>query len=90
MDIAGLSKLTADSIILIISVLGFMVNAFCWTLSASNEWSIQTFGFATEEFQVTADRLGVYLPVVSGAMNTILARHLTRYCRSISIILSLW
>lgn len=24
----------------------------------------QTFGFATEEFQVTADRLGVYLPVV--------------------------
>lgn len=46
MDISGLSKLTADSIILIVSVLGFM-----------------TFGFATEEFQVTADRLGVYLPV---------------------------
>ncbi|PFH52311.1 hypothetical protein AMATHDRAFT_46432 [Amanita thiersii Skay4041] len=46
MDIAGLSKLTADTIILLVSVLGFM-----------------TFGFATEEFQVTADRLGVYLPV---------------------------
>lgn len=26
---------------------------------------LQTFGFATEEFEVTADRLGVYLPVVS-------------------------
>ncbi|KAF8899167.1 heterokaryon incompatibility protein Het-C-domain-containing protein [Infundibulicybe gibba] len=46
MDIAGLSKLTADSLVLVVSVLGFM-----------------TFGFATEEFQVTADRLGVYLPV---------------------------
>ncbi|KLO15072.1 Het-C-domain-containing protein, partial [Schizopora paradoxa] len=46
MDIAGLSKLSADTIVLLISVLGFM-----------------TFGFATEEFEVTADRLGVYLPV---------------------------
>ncbi|KAF9531855.1 heterokaryon incompatibility Het-C [Crepidotus variabilis] len=46
MDIAGLSKLTADSLILVVSVLGFM-----------------TFGFATQEFEVTADRLGVYLPV---------------------------
>ncbi|KNZ80575.1 hypothetical protein J132_04817 [Termitomyces sp. J132] len=46
MDIAGLSKLTADTLVLIVSVLGFV-----------------TFGFATEEFQVTADRLGVYLPV---------------------------
>ncbi|KII94013.1 hypothetical protein PLICRDRAFT_412726 [Plicaturopsis crispa FD-325 SS-3] len=46
MDIAGLSKLTADTLVLVVSVLGFM-----------------TFGFATEEFQVTADRLGVYLPV---------------------------
>jgi hypothetical protein len=25
---------------------------------------IQTFGFATEEFQVTTERLGVYLPTV--------------------------
>ncbi|KAJ6486163.1 Het-C-domain-containing protein [Mycena vitilis] len=46
MDIGGLSKLTADSLVLVVSVLGFM-----------------TFGFATEEFQVTAERLGVYLPV---------------------------
>ncbi|KAH9081787.1 Het-C-domain-containing protein [Lactarius deliciosus] len=47
MDIAGLSKLSADTLVLVVSVLGFM-----------------TFGFATEEFEVTADRLGVYLPVV--------------------------
>ncbi|THH30634.1 hypothetical protein EUX98_g3548 [Antrodiella citrinella] len=46
MDIAGLEKLTADTIVLIVSVLGFM-----------------TFGFATEEFEVTPARLGVYLPV---------------------------
>ncbi|CEL53878.1 hypothetical protein RSOLAG1IB_06660 [Rhizoctonia solani AG-1 IB] len=46
MDIAGLSKLTAQSLITVVSVLGFM-----------------TFGFATEEFEITADRLGVYLPV---------------------------
>ncbi|KAF8167442.1 heterokaryon incompatibility protein Het-C-domain-containing protein [Crassisporium funariophilum] len=46
MDIAGLSKLSADTLILVVSVLGFM-----------------TFGFSTEEFAVTADRLGVYLPV---------------------------
>ncbi|KAI0756549.1 heterokaryon incompatibility protein Het-C-domain-containing protein [Daedaleopsis nitida] len=45
MDIAGLSKLSADTLVLIVSILGFL-----------------TFGFATEEFQVTADRLGVYLP----------------------------
>ena len=29
--------------------------------------STQTFGFATEEFEVTAERLGVYLPVVSAS-----------------------
>ncbi|KAF4611401.1 hypothetical protein D9613_004172 [Agrocybe pediades] len=46
MDIAGLSKLSADTLVLIVSVLGFM-----------------TFGFASQEFEVTADRLGVYLPV---------------------------
>ncbi|KAK7686586.1 hypothetical protein QCA50_010186 [Cerrena zonata] len=46
MDIAGLSKLTGDTIVLIVGVLGFL-----------------TFGFATEEYQVTPDRLGVYLPV---------------------------
>ncbi|KAI0375460.1 Het-C-domain-containing protein [Pilatotrama ljubarskyi] len=46
MDIAGLSKFSADTLVLIVSVLGFL-----------------TFGFATDEFEVTADRLGVYLPV---------------------------
>ncbi|KAI0274933.1 heterokaryon incompatibility Het-C [Gloeopeniophorella convolvens] len=46
MDIAGLSKLSADTLVLIVAVLGFM-----------------TFGFATEEFEVTPERLGVYLPV---------------------------
>lgn len=46
LDINSLSKLSADTLILIVAVLGFM-----------------TFGFATDEFQVTADRLGVYLPV---------------------------
>jgi len=46
MDIAGLSKLTAQTLVTVVSALGFM-----------------TFGFATEEFQVTPDRLGVYLPV---------------------------
>lgn len=46
MDIAGLSKLTAQTLVTVVSALGFM-----------------TFGFATEEFQVTADRLGVYLPI---------------------------
>ncbi|KAF9442817.1 heterokaryon incompatibility Het-C [Macrolepiota fuliginosa MF-IS2] len=46
MDIAGLSKLSADTITLIVAVLGFM-----------------TFGFATQEFEVTQERLGVYLPV---------------------------
>ncbi|KAK0208698.1 Het-C-domain-containing protein [Desarmillaria ectypa] len=46
MDIAGLSKLSADTLVLLVSVLGFMA-----------------FGFATREFEVTPDRLGVYLPV---------------------------
>ncbi|KAG6874423.1 hypothetical protein C0995_015159 [Termitomyces sp. Mi166 len=54
MDIAGLSKLTADTLVLIVSVLGFVVGKL---------EHVQTFGFATEEFEVTADRLGVYLPV---------------------------
>ncbi|KAJ2923604.1 hypothetical protein H1R20_g13491, partial [Candolleomyces eurysporus] len=46
MDIAGLTKLSADTLVLIVSVLGFM-----------------TFGFTTQEFEITPDRLGVYLPV---------------------------
>lgn len=46
MDIAGLTKLSADTLVLIVAVLGFM-----------------TFGYTTEEFEVTAERLGVYLPV---------------------------
>ncbi|TFL06149.1 heterokaryon incompatibility protein Het-C-domain-containing protein [Pterulicium gracile] len=45
MDIAGLSKLSAETLVLVVSVLGFM-----------------TFGYVTEEYEVTADRLGVYLP----------------------------
>ncbi|KIY50666.1 heterokaryon incompatibility Het-C, partial [Fistulina hepatica ATCC 64428] len=45
-DIAGLSKLAIDSIVLLVAVLGFV-----------------DFGFATEEFQVTKERLGVYLTV---------------------------
>jgi len=48
MDVAGLSKATADTIILVLSILGFM-----------------TFGYATEEFKLTPERLGVYLPIVS-------------------------
>ncbi|EJD42358.1 heterokaryon incompatibility Het-C [Auricularia subglabra TFB-10046 SS5] len=46
MDIGGLSKLTAETLVLVVSVLGFL-----------------EFGFATEEFEVTPQRLGVYLPV---------------------------
>ncbi|KAF9508911.1 hypothetical protein BS47DRAFT_1349872 [Hydnum rufescens UP504] len=46
MDIAGLTKLTANSILTIVMALSFM-----------------SFGFATAEFEVTAERLGVYLPV---------------------------
>ncbi|KDQ14443.1 hypothetical protein BOTBODRAFT_110023 [Botryobasidium botryosum FD-172 SS1] len=46
MDIAGLSRITADTIVMVVMALGFL-----------------TFGFATEEFEVTPDRLGVYLPV---------------------------
>ncbi|KAG8836076.1 hypothetical protein FRC17_010009 [Serendipita sp. 399] len=46
MDIAGLSNATAETIILLLSVLSFM-----------------TFGYATEEFELKAQRLGVYLPV---------------------------
>lgn len=48
MDIGGLSKLSADTLVLVVSILGFMA-----------------FGFSTEEFEVTPERLGVYLPVVS-------------------------
>lgn len=50
----------------------------CWLCLFSASWydkplrqehhfnmeALQTFGFATEEFKVTPDRLGVYLPVV--------------------------
>ncbi|KAK9898368.1 Het-C-domain-containing protein [Cystobasidium minutum MCA 4210] len=44
MDIAGLSKLSGDSILLVVMCLGFMA-----------------FGYATEEFEVTKENLGVYL-----------------------------
>ncbi|KAI9511719.1 heterokaryon incompatibility protein Het-C-domain-containing protein [Russula earlei] len=46
LDIGGLSKLSSDTLVLIVAVLGFM-----------------SFGFATDEFEVTPERLGVYLPV---------------------------
>lgn len=44
MDIAGLSKLTGDSIQLLVMCLGFMA-----------------FGYATDEFEITKEKLGVYL-----------------------------
>ncbi|QRV83280.1 heterokaryon incompatibility protein Het-C protein [Ceratobasidium sp. AG-Ba] len=46
MDITALSHTTAETIVTLVSVLGFLA-----------------FGFATEEFEVTPNRLGVYLPV---------------------------
>lgn len=63
MDIAGLSKLSADTLVLVVSVLGFMVSG---PLSYADLGSFhhKAFGFATREFEVTPDRLGVYLPVV--------------------------
>lgn len=63
MDIAGLSKLTADTLVLIVSILGFLVSALSDVRVHNSIIDPQTFGFATEEFQVTAERLGVYLPV---------------------------
>ncbi|TFK56504.1 Het-C-domain-containing protein [Heliocybe sulcata] len=59
MDIGGLSKLTADTLVLIIGVLGFM-----------------TFGFATQEFEVTPERLGVYLPVASSVLEILFLEHI--------------
>ena len=70
MDIAGLSKLTADSLILVVAVLGFMVCPSCQIYNCEAEKEPQTFGFSTKEFEVTADRLGVYLPVVRGFMSS--------------------
>jgi len=46
MDIAGLSKLSAPTLVMVVAILGFM-----------------EFGFATDEYEVTPERLGVYLPV---------------------------
>ncbi|CAE6460855.1 unnamed protein product [Rhizoctonia solani] len=46
LDVKRVYFLTAQTLVTVVSVLGFM-----------------TFGFATEEFEVTPDRLGVYLPV---------------------------
>ncbi|THG94107.1 hypothetical protein EW145_g8210 [Phellinidium pouzarii] len=45
-DVAGLSKMTHDTLLILVQALGFM-----------------SFGFATREFRITPDRLGVYLPV---------------------------
>ncbi|KAF8514344.1 heterokaryon incompatibility protein Het-C-domain-containing protein [Hysterangium stoloniferum] len=57
MDIGGLTTFTAPTLMMIISVLGFMASDLLQTIF------IHTFGFATAEFEVTAERLGVYLPV---------------------------
>ncbi|KAH8117108.1 heterokaryon incompatibility Het-C [Phellopilus nigrolimitatus] len=46
MDVAGLSKMAPDTLLLVVQALGFM-----------------SFGFATREFLITPERLGVYLPV---------------------------
>jgi hypothetical protein len=46
MDVAGLSKLSDDSILILIMCLGFL-----------------SFGYATEEFEITKERVGVYLTV---------------------------
>ena len=63
MDIAGLTKLSADTLVLIVSILGFLVCALVLPNISESHWPAwQTFSFATEEFEVTADRLGVYLP----------------------------
>ncbi|KAI5122202.1 hypothetical protein M0805_002691 [Coniferiporia weirii] len=45
-DVAGLSKMTHDTLLIVVQALGFM-----------------SFGFATREFHITPERLGVYLPV---------------------------
>lgn len=46
MDIGALEKLSKQSILNIVMVMGFMA-----------------FGYATKEFEITLERLGVYLPV---------------------------
>lgn len=51
-----------QSIITIVVVLGFMVLA-CIFLSRPCLTTPQAHGYATEEFEVTRERLGVYLPV---------------------------
>lgn len=45
MDIAGLSKLSKQTILNLVMALGFLAH-----------------GYATAEFEVTDERLGVYLP----------------------------
>ena|SRR5882724_4172767 len=67
MDIGGLSKLTAQTLVTLVSILSFMVGtSSCLTsLYRFLSGTQQTFGLATAEFEVSHDRLGVYLPVVS-------------------------
>lgn len=91
MDIAGLTRLTSDTIVMIVMALGFMVGFV--NLPNNNNSSRrslpQTFGFATEEFEVTPDRLGVYLPVVSlEASRSFWSSEIIFHSRNTSIIRS--
>jgi hypothetical protein len=76
MDIAGLSKMTKETLIMILSVLSFMVRND--TVPEVLLTVIQTFGYATEyvpsyirismltkrrEYELTPPKVGVYLPV---------------------------
>lgn len=64
-DIAVLKKLPLQSIINICMALGFLVS-WCQTMTFEINLLIptpQAHGYATAEFEVTANRLGVYLPV---------------------------
>jgi hypothetical protein len=73
MDIGGLTKLSSDTLVLIVAVLGFMVRASIYISprTYTELTSVQSFGFATEEFEVTPERLGVYLPVVRNQVATL-------------------
>ncbi|KAG8785067.1 hypothetical protein FRC20_010171 [Serendipita sp. 405] len=67
MDISGLSNATAETIILLLSVLSFM-----------------TFGYATEEFELKSQKLGVYLPV-EHIVRSILPRLFSAYLFTFSL-----
>jgi len=58
-----------QSLITIVVVLGFMVSAFLY-LEMSFLTSPQAHGYATDEFEVTRERLGVYRPVRPRGVST--------------------